>query len=142
MLRTHPLLHLFRNSVALLILAACQNAQSTQPTGYCTAAYSPAVVVTAEDSTTRANLAMGSRGVVRNGTYSDSLRRVDSVLWGGARLGTYDVAIERQGIPAVDPQRRAGHARDGLWHARVGASHRALTAKSLAHAGRLTRASS
>jgi hypothetical protein len=106
--RTHPFLYLLRYSVALLILAACENAQNTQPVGYCAATLTPAVIVTPEDSSTRANLVMGARGVARSGTYSDSLRRVDlvdSVLWGGARLGTYEVTVERQGY---QPWTRSG----------------------------------
>src|SRR6267378_3657319 len=95
--RTHPFLSLLRYSVALLILAACQNTQNTQPTGYCAGSLSPAVIVTPLDSGTRTNVAVGARGVARSGTYSDSLRRVDSVLWGGARLGTYEVTVERLG---------------------------------------------
>src|SRR6266550_3014724 len=103
--RTPPFLYLLRYTVALLSLAACQNAQNTQPVGYCAATLTPAVIVTPEDSSTRANLAMGARGVARSGTYSDSLRRVDSVLWGGARLGTYAVTVERQGY---QPWTRSG----------------------------------
>jgi len=108
MSRTHPFLDLFRYSVALLVVAACQNTQNTQPIGYCAASLSPAVIVTPEDSRTHANLVMGARGLVRSGTYSDSLRRVDavdSVLWGGARVGTYEVTVEH---PGYQPWTRSG----------------------------------
>jgi hypothetical protein len=67
---------------------------------YCTAALSPAVVVTPLDSGTRANVTVGARGTVSSGTYVDSLRVVfDSVLWGGlgGPLGTYEVTVEHQG---------------------------------------------
>ena len=91
------LLNSARGSVAFLILATCQNTQSTQPSGYCLAALSPAVIVTPKDSGTHANLVDSARGVARSGTYVDSLRRVDSVLWGGAQIGTYNVTVERPG---------------------------------------------
>ncbi len=65
---------------------------------YCAAAYSPAVVVTPLDSGTRANVAVGTGGAVSSGTYVDPLRVIlDSVLWGGARLGTYQVTVEHPG---------------------------------------------
>ena len=64
---------------------------------YCAAAYSPAVIVTPLDSGTRANVAVGARGVALSGSYVDSLRRVDSVLVGGSQLGTYQVTVERLG---------------------------------------------
>ena len=91
---TQTSLNLVRSSVAFLLMAACQN---TQPLGYCTAAYSPAVIITAEDSGTHANLAVGASGLARSGAYVDSLRRVDSVLWGGARIGNYQLTVERLG---------------------------------------------
>ena len=79
---------------ACLSVAACDYGAKM----YCSAPYSPAVVVTPLDSGTRANLAVGTHGVVSSGTYVDSLRVVfDSVLWGGAQLGTYQVTVERQG---------------------------------------------
>jgi hypothetical protein len=65
---------------------------------YCAAALSPAVIVTPLDSGTRANVAVGTGGVVSSGTYVDSLRVVfDSVLWGGFHLGTYQVTVDHQG---------------------------------------------
>jgi len=92
---TQTFLSLLRGSAAFLTVAACENGP---PFGYCTAASgSPAVIVTPLDSGTRANVAVGTRGVAVSGTYVDSLRRVDSVLWGGAQLGTYQVTVERVG---------------------------------------------
>ena len=140
--RTHPFLYLLRYSVALLILAACQNTQNTQPTGYCAATLSPAVIVTPEDSSTRANLVMGARGLVRSGTYSDSLRRVDvvdSVLWGGARLGTYEVTVEH---PGYQPWTRSGVQvkQTTACGTPVSVQVTALLQLTIAHApGRLTR---
>jgi hypothetical protein len=65
---------------------------------YCAAPYSPAVIVTPLDSGTRTNVAVGTRGAVSSGTYVDSLRVVyDSILWGGAQLGTYQVTVEHAG---------------------------------------------
>lgn len=66
---------------------------------YCAAPYSPAVIVTPLDSGTRANVAVGTRGAVRSGTYVDSLRIVNgsSTLWGGGPIGTYEVTVEHQG---------------------------------------------
>lgn len=90
---TQTFLTLVRGSAAVLIVAACENT----PVGYCTAALSPAVIVTALDSGTRANVAVGARGVAVSGTYVDSLRLMDSVLWGGFRLGTYQVTVEHPG---------------------------------------------
>ena len=83
-----------RGSAAFLIVAACDN---RPPFGYCAAAYSPAVIVTPLDSGTHTNVAVGARGVALSGAHVDSLRRVDSVLWGGANLGTYQVTVERPG---------------------------------------------
>jgi hypothetical protein len=90
---TQTFLTLVRGSAVLLIVAACENRRF----GYCSAPYSPAVIVTPLDSGTRTNVAVGARGVALSGTYVDSLRRVDSVLWGGAQLGTYQVTVERLG---------------------------------------------
>ncbi len=65
---------------------------------YCAAPYSPAVIVTPLDSGTHANVAVATRGVVSSGTYVDALRVVnDSILWGGARVGTYEVTVEHAG---------------------------------------------
>jgi hypothetical protein len=65
---------------------------------YCSAPYSPAVIVTPLDSSTRANVAVGTRGAVSSGTYFDSLRVVyDSIPWGGSQLGTYQVTVEHPG---------------------------------------------
>jgi len=65
---------------------------------YCAAALAPAVIVTPLDSGTRANVAVGTGGAVSSGTYVDSLRVVfDSTLWGGWRLGTYQVTVEHPG---------------------------------------------
>ena len=91
---TQTFLNLVRGSAALLIVAACEN---RPPFGYCSAAYSPAVIVTPLDSSTRTNVAVGARGIALSGSYVDSLRRVDSILWGGAQLGTYQVTVERPG---------------------------------------------
>src|SRR5436190_13836858 len=120
---TQTSLNLVRSSVAFLLMAACQN---TQPIGYCAAAYSPAVIITAEDSGTHANLAVGASGLARSGAYVDSLRRVDSVLWGGARIGNYQLTVERLGYHQMDPHRCAGHSGDGMWDASLGARHRAV----------------
>jgi hypothetical protein len=83
----------FALSAAALIAAACQNT----PTGYCTAPFHPAVIVTPLDSGTGANVVVGTRGVALTGTEVDSLRPVDSVLWGGVRRGIYDVTVEHAG---------------------------------------------
>ena len=85
-------LSLALGSAAFLIVAACENRF-----GYCAAPYSPAVIITPLDSGTRANAAVGARGVALSGSYVDSLRRVDSVLVGGSQLGTYQVTVERLG---------------------------------------------
>ena len=77
------------------MVAACD---SVGVNTYCSAPYSPAVVVTPLDSSTRANVAVGTGGTVSSGTYVDSLRVVfDSILWGGARLGTYEVTVDHPG---------------------------------------------
>jgi hypothetical protein len=89
---TQTFLSLGLGSAALLIVASCENRF-----GYCTAALSPAVLITPLDSGTRANVAVGARGVAITGTYVDSLRLVDSALWGGMRKGTYQVLVERPG---------------------------------------------
>jgi len=90
---TRTFLTLVLGSAAFLIVAACGN----QDFGRCLAPYAPAVIVTPLDSGTRANVAVGARGVAISGTYVDSLHRVDSVLWGGSQRGTYQVTVERLG---------------------------------------------
>ena len=89
---TRTFLSLALSSVAFLIVAAYNS-----DFGYCTAALSPAVLITPLDSGTRANVAVGARGVAITGTFVDSLRLVDSALWGGGRKGTYQVLVERPG---------------------------------------------
>jgi len=91
---TRSLLGLVCSAAACLIVAACDYGAKM----YCTAALSPAVIVTPLDSGTRANVAVGTHGAVSSGTYVDSLRVVfDSVLWGGFQLGTYQVTVDHQG---------------------------------------------
>ncbi len=63
-------LSLICGSAAFLIVAACENRQF----GYCSAPYVPAVIITPRDSGTRANVAVGARGVALSGSYVDSLR--------------------------------------------------------------------
>ena len=90
---TRTFISLVCSTAACLSVAACDGAKM-----YCAAALSPAVIVTARDSATRANLVVGTRGTVSSGTYVDSLRVVnDSFLWGGFPLGTYQVTVEHQG---------------------------------------------
>jgi hypothetical protein len=89
---TRMFLNLVLGSAAFLIVAACEN-----DFGRCSSPYSPAVIVTPLDSGTRANVAVGARGIAVSGSYVDSLRQVDSVLWGGSQLGTYQVTVERPG---------------------------------------------
>jgi len=66
---TRTFLSLVLGSAALLIVAACDN-----HFGYCSSPYSPAVIITPLDSGTRANVAVGARGVALSGSYVDSLR--------------------------------------------------------------------
>ena len=83
------------SATACLMVATCEFGGAKM---YCAAALSPAVIVTPLDSGTRANVAVGTGGVVSSGTYVDSLRVVfDSTLWGGRRLGTYQVTVEHAG---------------------------------------------
>ena len=86
-------LHHLASVVALLLPAACDNGANM----YCLAPYSPAVIVTPEDSSTRANLAAAASGIARSASAIDSLRRVDSVLWGGSQLGTYELTVVHSG---------------------------------------------
>lgn len=80
-----------------LIVAACQDG-STSPVAYCTAPRSIAVLVTPVDSVTHTSVADGAHGVVQSGAYVDPLRlSSDSVLEGGAQLGTYEITLERPG---------------------------------------------
>src|SRR5712671_6333153 len=84
------------SATACLMVAACEIGGGAKM--YCAAAYSPAVIVTPLDSGTRANVAVGTRGLASSGTYVDSLRVVyDSTLWGGSQLGTYQVTVEHPG---------------------------------------------
>lgn len=80
---------------ALTCLAACNG--PAFPIAYCTSARPVAVVVTVLDSVSGVSLADSAYGVVRDGDYVDSLRRSSPppTLQGGARLGTYQVVVDR-----------------------------------------------
>jgi hypothetical protein len=81
---------------ALACLAACTGPVNV-PIAYCTSTRPVAVVVTVLDSVTGASVVDGAYGVVRDGFYVDSLRPSSPppALRGGARLGTYQVIVDR-----------------------------------------------
>lgn len=83
---------------ALACLAGC-NGPATPVIAYCTSTRPVAVVVTVLDSVSGASLADSAYGVVRDGDYVDSLRLSPPppTLRGGARLGTYQVIVDRSG---------------------------------------------
>jgi hypothetical protein len=84
-------------SALVLIVGACQNGPTTPPVAYCTAPRSIAVLLTPLDSLTRVSVADSAHGIVQSGTYVDSLYLSFGVLEGGAKLGTYQVTVERPG---------------------------------------------
>ena len=81
---------------ALAYLAACTGPVNS-PVAYCTSTRPVAVVVTVLDSLSGASLVDSAYGVVRDGAYVDSLRLASPppALWGGTRLGTYQVIVDR-----------------------------------------------
>lgn len=81
-------------AVALLV-GACN---SQRLTAACTGIPSRAIVVAVRDSLSGAAAADNSLGTITMGGVVDTLVQSDSLLlFGGTRLGTYDVKIERPG---------------------------------------------
>jgi hypothetical protein len=79
----------------------------------CTLIFAPTVIVEISDSATGAPLAEQARGLISDGSYSDSLRpygsNEDGVLLsrqaGGERPGTYDVTVVHPGYVAWQVRR-------------------------------------
>lgn len=92
-----------------VLLIGCDG--GTGPVGVnCPDIATPGVVVTVLDASTGEADATGARGIVRDGAYSDSLRR-SSMLASGrlvsleaaiGRPGTYTVRVERPGYHAAE----------------------------------------
>jgi hypothetical protein len=84
---------------ASLALGACSVVPLT-----CTDEARPTLSVEVRDARTGVPAAQGARGVIREGTYSDSLRAVTETLLVAEntfeRPGTYDVTVEKAGYLA------------------------------------------
>jgi hypothetical protein len=75
-------------------VAGCDDATSAP----CQGLPNRAVIITVRDSVTGAAAASGAIGTVQTSTFVDSLEMADSVtVFGGSRLGTYQVRIEKDG---------------------------------------------
>lgn len=79
-------------------LGACDG--SMQPMAFCTAPRSLAIAVAVTDSVTGRYLADSASGFVQAGSYAAPLQLssgIDSLLYGGDRIGTYSVSLTRPG---------------------------------------------
>jgi hypothetical protein len=92
----------------LTLLASACGSQQAAPTGFCTAPAPIAIEATVTDSVSGRPLADSALGLVQAGSYVDSLHHVSTspaLLFGGQRLGTYQVTISRTGY---SPWQRSG----------------------------------
>jgi hypothetical protein len=80
-------------------LAAGCGSSSSSPLGLCTAPRSIAIEVEVHDSVTGEPRADAATGTVATATYTDSLHHdgSDTTLYGGDRLGTYQVLVRHPG---------------------------------------------
>ncbi len=77
---------------------ACATSES--PIAFCTSVAPVAITVDVSDSLSGQPLADSASGVVQAGAYVDSLHHAapsTTLLFGGVRLGTYDVTVDRPG---------------------------------------------
>lgn len=88
-----------RIPAAALALSGCSVMPLT-----CTDEARPTLSVEVRDARTGAPAAQGARGIIREGTYSDSLRAATETLLFAQntceRPGTYDVTVEKAGYLA------------------------------------------
>jgi hypothetical protein len=78
-----------------LALIGCLN-DSSGPNTFCAAPRSIAVQLNVSDSSSGVALADSATGTVVSGGYQDSLHQVSTTtLWGGDRIGTYTVTVQR-----------------------------------------------
>jgi hypothetical protein len=91
----HRLLRDLSAVTATWVVAGCSNASI--PVGFCTAPRSIAIEVEVHDSVTGAPRADSAIGTVATAAYADSLHHdgSDTTLYGGDRLGTYQVLVRR-----------------------------------------------
>ena len=81
---------------------ACRSRESF-PTGFCTAPASIALEISVTDSVSGRALADSTVGAVQSGGQIDLLHlrsSIPALLFGGARLGTYDISLSRPGYTA------------------------------------------
>lgn len=84
---------------AVLLAPSCVGGYATgTPVGYCTATRPIAISVSVRDSASQHAAADSASGSLQSALGVDVLERGDSLtLFGGTKLGTYDVTIQRAG---------------------------------------------
>ena len=82
--------------LAIVIASGAGTACGLTPV--CTLEARPGISAVVRDSVTGAGLAVGTIAVAREGVFLDTLRGVDSLLWGVyERAGTYQLQVSRSG---------------------------------------------
>lgn len=86
-------------SASAVLFAACGGGYgTTSPLAYCTATRPIAISISVRDSVTQKAVADSASGLLFSVNGTDTLVRADTVtLFGGSRLGAYDVAVQHEG---------------------------------------------
>jgi len=83
---------------ALFISACGGSSTTTGPVGYCTATRPIAISISVRDSASQHAVADSASGLLFSVNGTDTLIRADSLtLFGGTKLGSYDIAVQRTG---------------------------------------------
>jgi hypothetical protein len=85
--------------VTLMLATSCGGNGVTSPLPYCTSTRPIAISISVRDSVTQQAIADSASGSLFSVNGTETLLRADTLtLFGGTRLGSYDVAVQRAGF--------------------------------------------